>query len=533
MDESLVGSNRPPVSADSGGRRASWGTFIGRHWRGEFELGPSYWLCGSLLSVLVLILTVLIARWAAVNITEAPRLTSFAIAITTSLVLPVSIWQSVGIWRSASRRAQQRKAAGKATFWPIMTRLSVILSALLLAYSFGRYRIPNTIAYLQIAFGGDRTPHHVIRLFNGGRVVALGGGFDFGTADALRTVLDASPGVRTVELNSIGGRVAEAEQVRRIIVARHLATYTATMCASACTVAYIGGSPRYLATGARLAFHEYSFPGLSPQQNAAINGHGESTLIDAGVSPWFAQKAFTTPPLQLWAPDVATLLAAHVVTRQLSGYWPSVTGMDVAGFLRGLTRVPSFAALQKYDPTDYAQLQQNVDEAIQAGAPPAELNARVRLPLLQALARYLPVAGDAVQIEHAKVMADEATALAPSHPDICVALFDGSRSVTAYIRFLPDVLRRRDVAMTANIIASGASAPSDVRDDPPLARTEAAKIARAVRSDGVDISALGRKPVTSDDQRKVCLFMADFLRHVSALPPNEAGPLMRGRLAGH
>ncbi len=507
--------------------------FIGRHWRGELELGPSYWLCGSLLGALVVILTVLIAEWASANITEAPRLTSFAIAMTTSLVLPVSIWQTVGIWRSASRRAQQRKAAGKGTLWATMARLGVILSVLLLAYSFGRYRIPNAIAYLQIAFGGDQTPHHIIRLFNGGRVVALGGGFDFGTADALRAVLDASPGVRTVELNSIGGRVAEAEQVRRMIMARHLATYTATTCASACTVAYIGGNPRYLATGAKLAFHEYSFPGLSPQQTAAINGHGESTLINAGVSPWFAQKAFTTPAHELWTPDVATLVSAHVVTRQLSGYWPSVTGMDVAAFLRGLTRVPSFAALKKYDPTDYARLQQNIDEAIQAGAPPAELNARVRLPLLQALARYLPLAGDTVQIEDAKLLADEATALAPSHPDVCVALFDGSRSVTTYLRFLPDVLRRRDIAVTANIIASGASAPSDIRDDPPLARGEVAKIISAVRSDGVDMPALGRKPVTPDDKRKMCLFLADFLRHVSALPSNEAGPLMRGRLVGH
>lgn len=343
-DESLIGPNQPPIAADSGGRRASRGTFIGRHWRGELELGQSYWLCGQLLSVLVVVLTILIAGWAAAIITEAPRLASFAIAMTTSLVLAISIWQAVGIWRSASRRAQQRKSAGKGTFWAIMARLGVILSVVFLAYSFGRYRIPNAIAYLQITFGGDQTPHHVIRLFNGGRVVTLGGGFDFGTADALRTVLDASPGVRTVELNSMGGRVAEADQVRRIIMARHLATYTATTCASACTVAYIGGNPRYLATGARLAFHEFSFPGLSPQQNAAINGHGRSTLINAGVSPWFAQKAFTTPPNRLWTPDSATLLAAHVVTRQLSGYWPSATAMDVAGFLRGLTRVPSFAA---------------------------------------------------------------------------------------------------------------------------------------------------------------------------------------------
>lgn len=156
----------------------------------------------------------------------------------------------------------------------------------------------------------------------------------------------------------------------------------------------------------------------------------------------------------------------------------------------------------------------------------------MRLPLLQALARYLPVAGDAVRVERARVLADEATALAASHPDACVALFNGFPSATDYFRFLPDALRRRDIAVTAKIIASGASAPSEVRDDPPLARTEAAKIIGAERSDGVDMSALGRKPVTSDDKRKVCLFMAAFLHHVSALPPGEAGPLMHGRLAG-
>ena len=82
------------------------------------------------------------------------------------------------------------------------------------------------IAHFQIAFGNDPTPPHVLRLLNGGRVVELSGGFDFGTSADLRTLLNASPNVRTVDLNSMGGRVAEAEHVRDLIREHHLATCT-------------------------------------------------------------------------------------------------------------------------------------------------------------------------------------------------------------------------------------------------------------------------------------------------------------------
>ena len=50
-----------------------------------------------------------------------------------------------------------------------------------------------------------------------------------------------------------------------------------------------------------------------------MNAAGERAMVTAGVTPAFAAKAFSTPAKDLWVPDNATLLAAHVVTRLTDG----------------------------------------------------------------------------------------------------------------------------------------------------------------------------------------------------------------------
>ena len=90
-------------------------------------------------------------------------------------------------------------------------------------------------------------------------------------ADALKKLLDAAPGVKVVHLNSIGGRVGEGYQIYQIVRDRKLATYTATDCVSACTIAFLGGSQRYLSSKARLGFHSISFGGVDQKQLPDIN----------------------------------------------------------------------------------------------------------------------------------------------------------------------------------------------------------------------------------------------------------------------
>jgi hypothetical protein len=503
------------------GRRRS--SFILRHWRGELELGPSYWLCGILGSVLAGVLDAVIG---AVDITQAPRIISFCLGAMTPVTLLVSVWQAVGIWRSASRRAAERHEAGKRAVWAGLAKAAMVLGSLSIVANVLVYRLPNMTANFQIAFGHDPTPHHKLRLLNGGRVIELSGGFDFGTSVDLTTLLDATREVRTVELNSTGGRVAEAKHVRDLIRAHHLATYTSSGCASACTLAYVGGNPRFIASGAKLAFHRYSFPGMTPQQDMELNRQGEQELTAAGVSPEFAHKAFTTPPESMWAPDLATLLSAHVVTQQLDGYAATITGLSADDVMRELDTVPSYAALKENDPVSYARVQQIIADGIRDGKELRELIAQAQAPLLETLARYRSIADDQVQADLAALIADEARTLASDHPDACIALLMGGHaSEPSYYKFLPKEMQQRDTAVTGAIISSGAKHPSYA-----VAQDSAAEIGvlwRSVATAGFDISVVGQEPRNAAQQRSLCRAMAEFFRQVAFLPQNQLGPLMR------
>ena len=72
------------------------------------------------------------------------------------------------------------------------------------------------------------------------------GGISFGTAKEFETMLKAMDNVRTVRLNSNGGRIAEAQKISDLIKARGLSTYVTHQCASACTIVFLGGKQRYL-----------------------------------------------------------------------------------------------------------------------------------------------------------------------------------------------------------------------------------------------------------------------------------------------
>jgi hypothetical protein len=82
--------------------------------------------------------------------------------------------------------------------------------------------------------GRDSTPAAVLRVVNRATEVEIAGGLSFGTTDRLKTILDATPTVRLVQLNNVGGWIQEGEKLGALIADRKLATYTARECDSAC-----------------------------------------------------------------------------------------------------------------------------------------------------------------------------------------------------------------------------------------------------------------------------------------------------------
>lgn len=148
-----------------------------------------------------------------------------------------------------------------------------------------------------------------------GATLRVDGAYGTGSAEAVRRALDKNPAIRRVVLAGPGGRIGTAFEINRMIRSRRLATRVDTACASACTIAFLGGNDRSIAPTGRLGFHQGSFPGMGPNDMYESNRDMRRFLVASGVTPEFAQRVIDTPPDEIWTPSTQELLAGRVVQR--------------------------------------------------------------------------------------------------------------------------------------------------------------------------------------------------------------------------
>lgn len=173
-----------------------------------------------------------------------------------------------------------------------------------------------SIAELWEIYGGDEELGELdVSVGNGGTTLYVQGAYGTGSAELVRQALDDNRGIRRVVLAGPGGRIGPAFTINRLIRDRKLATHVETACASACTIAFLGGSDRSIAATGRLGFHQGSFPGLGANDMYESNRDMRRFLIASGVTPAFAARAIDTPPDEIWTPSPQELLAGKVVSR--------------------------------------------------------------------------------------------------------------------------------------------------------------------------------------------------------------------------
>ncbi len=149
-----------------------------------------------------------------------------------------------------------------------------------------------------------------------GRTLTLDGTIGAGTAVALRRALDDHPAVREIVLSGPGGRIGPAFEIEGLIRKRRLDTRVEGDCASACALVFLGGVERRLLPQARLAFHQAGFPGMNQAEMLESNRTMVRFLVvQAGLTPAFANRVVDTPANELWMPTREELMAGRVIHR--------------------------------------------------------------------------------------------------------------------------------------------------------------------------------------------------------------------------
>ena len=283
--------------------------WIVRHWRGELSLPVAYWV-NSLL--VVFLVTVLLG--AAVRGLEASGAALQAVSaaalffLITTLVL--WLWGAVGTWRSATYH-EERGGSGS---WAITAQVLVVLGAFMSFLQVQNYAFQSW-EYGTLAFGGDPlgAPAEVT-LSADGTSIRIDGTLTSGTSGRFRALAADAPRLRTVLLDSPGGRQLEAMRIAATIGARRLDTRVERECLSACTFVLLAGTERTADRTARIGFHQPTFPGWSEgERRVAIRQMGED-YRRAGLAGQFVDRAMSTPPEAMWMPRHEDLASARVLT---------------------------------------------------------------------------------------------------------------------------------------------------------------------------------------------------------------------------
>ncbi len=280
--------------------------YIKKHWRGELSLPVSYWLNAFLGNIVAFTLVSIIT--ASIEDSFSPVLILLALISTYSLVFAILVWQVTGTWRSAENYKNKTGTKGWAIAAQVMLVLAVIQSVSPFTDGF-----KQIIEVSKIATETDNVSNFQVEL-KSGTDLHITGYIAFKLVDVLDKYFKENRDIKSVHLNSLGGRTGPALRIANSILSKKVNTHAEVGCYSACTTVFIAGEIRVISIGTKLGFHQGAFPGVSDAEVKSVQKEEREFFLDRGVSNSFVRKAYNTPSRQMWYPSYLELMEANVVT---------------------------------------------------------------------------------------------------------------------------------------------------------------------------------------------------------------------------
>jgi hypothetical protein len=517
------------TAAKNRARRASEhplkrGNYLVRHWRGQLSLGVSYWVDGLLATFVVGIVAAVVG-----SIQTDLRTQSALMLLVFAFAVIASIWQSVGVWRSASNHF----ARGGTLFWAGVAKVMVIVGFLSTSVLIWQTYIPQSAEFLSIIRGDTNVPAYQIQVLPGGTEIEFRGGLRAGSARELERILSAVPRAKVLHIESPGGRIAEAKQMMRLVHQRSLTTYTSEYCLSAATLVLMAGKERVIAADAKVGFHAGSFPGLTPEQQSEMNQVVRATMQSAGVSEEFTDRVLATPADQMWYPSFEEMKMNGVVTSQSFGErfalpW-APSDEEIAKATNEIDNLPWFRTVRALEPKLYAKMIDEFTAAIKAGKPEGEAISIVRANGLGLMEKYFPAASDEALLG---LLRDEwipmLTKYGNSNSPACIAVMSGGAdSKINFWRAFPDWDMPSSLALADAVLRSGAS-KIPVGIDKPAATSDLERIFKSLTARyGNDVQLLAEESEWMNNSQKVCEVLLAMYQQISALPTRQAANVVR------
>jgi len=517
----------PPV------RRRKAQNFIARHWRGELSLPVSYWLisfaanlCGTLAVVF------LTATFTPADGYEPVGILALLAAIWLILV-GLLVWQIVGLWRSAERRAGELFQLHRSAFWARAAQVMAVIGVLQFGASFMNTAAPQFAELSRIVFQNDPDiPDATLTIADDARTLVLSGGIKYGLAGQLETLLNAAPNIASVLLSSPGGRVAEAEKVFNLVRARGLDTFVSDECSSACTLIFVAGRNRLVGLRGLLGFHGSYFPGMTEADLEAANAEWAKLYQSAGLSAGFLDRALRVPPEKMWYPTQAELRQAGVIVGEASkvaalpdGFTPEASLASVRETFLATSSV--YEAIDSHAPDRAADIYALGLDLAEGWIDADTMARRISGIIGEVVRSRLSGASDETLVEYARVAAAEYEALLKIDPTACFHYASGTSSVNLS-NYVPADLTAREAALNERIIRSSGTAPFVNQAYLDAIWADVASAMQAtVTLEQLDVFAKSVELIAPSEHGAYCLAAIAAMQELSKLPAHRTAAAVR------
>ncbi|RCS28858.1 hypothetical protein DEO45_14245 [Rhodanobacter denitrificans] len=292
----------PPAGAPTPTQRG----YIAAHWHGNLSLALSYWVNMVLVAVVARELLVWLRSldWQHHSMVWATAVT--AIAVLGCLL--IAVWQYVGVWRAAERSG---------TGWSVVARIMVVIGCI--GGCFGMFNNARILTDMVHAATVQRTWNDFsINVSPDGSAIDATGSMGFGFADRIERAFTDHAGIHMLRIASPGGSVSEGVDLHDFLHAHPDITVQADgICASACTLAFIGAAQRWATPRAWFGFHQMRSLLANTRSVDYVTTKQDDfkrELRALGASPDFIRLAFAKQGNDVYIPDSAELFGNHIIT---------------------------------------------------------------------------------------------------------------------------------------------------------------------------------------------------------------------------
>ena len=271
-------------------------------------MARSFWLNGVALRLLV--------YFALVILTQAQPLPAPIFLVAVVLDALVFIWQATGYFRAA-----EHNLSGTGSLLPLWGGMIALIIAVFIMFAqwWGLVLAANPAPEEEHHFAKlerYRAAQYALNVSDDGNTILISGTITHGVTKKLRELLEVTPDVITVHLESEGGNIFEARGLAGLIRQKGLSTHVAQICASACTTVFMAGDRRSADAGARLGFHGYALQDAAQLPRFDIEAEQDRDrefFRNQGASEPFLTRMFQTASPSIWFPDHATLRNSGVL----------------------------------------------------------------------------------------------------------------------------------------------------------------------------------------------------------------------------